>query len=58
MLKITDSSGETIGVLEDEDSAPKMIDKKSKEEGDIDGTVGTVAKSRTNSPKTETNPGA
>lgn len=37
MLKITDSTGETIGVLKDEDTAPEM-----KEKGEQDGTVGTM----------------
>ena len=54
MLKIIDSSGETIGILEDEDSAPKMVKDKKSKKGNSDGTVGTVAKSGADSSETET----
>jgi hypothetical protein len=63
MLKILDSSGEVVGILEDEDSSPEMKKdveaavKRSQdkmEEGEEDATVRGVEEDRSECSETET----
>ena len=55
MLKIKDSTGVTVGVLGDEDSAPQMLKKAVKAEGETeDATVGTVEEVGSGDPEAET----